>query len=95
MPAARGCRPCRRAPAPAQIAVDEPALQTPLVPNSPIQTTAASFGTDVTEPVTFDPRLQSYVIRHYQATGATRPARFRAVHPAACRAARAAPAENR
>ena len=47
-------------------------LQTPLVPNSPIQTQAASFGSDLSEqPVTFDPRLQSYVIRHYQALGTT------------------------
>lgn len=58
-------------PAPAEIASTNPAFQTPLVPNSPIQTTAASFGTDLTQPVAFDPRLQSYVIRHYQATGAT------------------------
>jgi len=59
------------APAPSQIASTNPALQTPLVPNSPIQTTVASFGTDLTEPVAVDPRLQSYLIRHYQATGAT------------------------
>jgi sigma-E factor negative regulatory protein RseA len=60
------------APAPAQIAAASPVLQTPLVPNSPIQTQAASFGSDLSEqPVTFDPRLQSYVIRHYQALGTT------------------------
>jgi sigma-E factor negative regulatory protein RseA len=59
------------APAPAQIASTNPALQTLLVPNSPIQTTVASFGTDLTEPVAIDPRLQSYLIRHYQATGVT------------------------
>lgn len=53
------------------IAVANPAFQAPLVPNSPIQTTAAALSTDVTEPVGFDPRLQSYVIRHYQATGST------------------------
>jgi sigma-E factor negative regulatory protein RseA len=52
-----------------EIAAANPAFQAPLVPNSPIQTTAASLSTDVTEPVGFDPRLQSYVIRHYQATG--------------------------
>jgi len=57
--------------APTQIASTNPAFQTPLVPNSPIQTTAASFGSDLTEPASFDPRLQSYVIRHYQATGST------------------------
>ena len=59
------------APAPAQIAAASPALQSPLVPNSPIQTQAASFGSDLSEPVTYDPRLQSYVIRHYQALGTT------------------------
>jgi sigma-E factor negative regulatory protein RseA len=60
------------APVPAQIASASPVLQSPLVPNSPIQTQAASFGSDLSEqPVTYDPRLQSYVIRHYQATGAT------------------------
>ena len=54
-------------PAPAQVAAASPAL----VPNSPIQTQAASFGSDLSEPVTYDPRLQSYVIRHYQALGTT------------------------
>jgi sigma-E factor negative regulatory protein RseA len=52
-------------------AFQTPAFQTPLVPNSPIQTTAASFGSDLTEPVALDPRLQSYLIRHYEATGST------------------------
>ncbi|HEX5124886.1 MAG TPA: sigma-E factor negative regulatory protein [Rhodanobacteraceae bacterium] len=60
-----------QAPAPAQVAAASPALQSPLVPNSPIQTQAASFGSDLSEPVTYDPRLQSYVIRHYQALGTT------------------------
>lgn len=54
---------------PTQIAANS-ALQTPLVPNSPIQTTVASFGSDLTEPVTFDPRVQSYLLRHYEAAGA-------------------------
>jgi sigma-E factor negative regulatory protein RseA len=54
-----------------EIAAANPAFQTPLVPNSPIQTTAAALSTDVTEPAGFDPRLQSYMIRHYQATGTT------------------------
>ena len=52
-----------------EIAAANPAFLAPLVPNSPIQTTAAALSTDVTEPIGFDPRLQSYVIRHYQATG--------------------------
>jgi sigma-E factor negative regulatory protein RseA len=59
------------APAPGEIASASPTLQGPLVPNSPIQTQAASFGSDLSEPVSYDPRLQSYVIRHYQALGAT------------------------
>lgn len=59
-------------PAPAQVASASPVLQAPLVPNSPIQTQAASFGSDLSEqPITYDPRLQSYVIRHYQALGTT------------------------
>jgi len=56
-------------PAPAQIAAA--AASPALVPNSPIQTQAASFGSDLSEPVAYDPRLQSYVIRHYQALGTT------------------------
>jgi sigma-E factor negative regulatory protein RseA len=55
-------------PAPAQVAA---AASPALVPNSPIQTQAASFGSDLSEPVAYDPRLQSYVIRHYQAIGTT------------------------
>jgi sigma-E factor negative regulatory protein RseA len=54
-----------------KVATSNPAFRTPLVPNSPIQTATASFGTDLTEPVSFDPRLTSYVIRHYEATGTT------------------------
>jgi sigma-E factor negative regulatory protein RseA len=67
-------------PVPSQVASTSPALnpafQTPLVPNSPIQSTVASFGSDLTEPVAFDPRLQSYLIRHYEATGTTGQADF-------------------
>ena len=59
-----------------QVVSTSPAFQTPLVPNSPIQTTAASFGSDLTEPVAIDPRLQSYLIRHYEATGTTGQADF-------------------
>lgn len=82
---------------PSQVASTAPALATPLVPNSPIQATAASFGTDLSEPVSFDPRLQSYVIRHYQATGATGQSDFvpyiLLAQPAQAIGAR--PAENR
>jgi sigma-E factor negative regulatory protein RseA len=41
-----------------------------LAPNAPVETAPASFGTDLVEPVAPDPRMQSYLIRHYQATGA-------------------------
>ena len=58
-------------PAPSQVASTSPGLSAALVPNSPIQTTAASFGADFSQPAGFDPRLESYVIRHYQATGTT------------------------
>jgi len=42
-----------------------------LAPNGPVETAPASFGTDVVEPLSADPRLQSYLIRHYQTPGAT------------------------
>jgi len=42
-----------------------------LVPNAPIETAPASFGSDFSQPVATDPRLQSYLVRHYQAAGAT------------------------
>jgi sigma-E factor negative regulatory protein RseA len=41
-----------------------------LAPNAPVDTAPASFGADYVEPVAADPRLQSYLIRHYQAAGA-------------------------
>jgi sigma-E factor negative regulatory protein RseA len=40
-----------------------------LAPNAPIAVAPASFGTDLIEPLATDPRTQSYLIRHYQATG--------------------------
>lgn len=54
-----------------QVASNVAEFRTPLVPNSPIPTATASFGTDLSEQAPFDPRTQSYVIRHYQATGST------------------------
>jgi sigma-E factor negative regulatory protein RseA len=42
-----------------------------LVPNSPIETAPVSFGSDFSPPAANDPHLQSYLIRHYQAAGAT------------------------
>lgn len=41
-----------------------------LAPSEPIETAPASFGSDVTQSIVIDPRLQSYVIRHYQSAGA-------------------------
>lgn len=63
----------RTAPAAATSATTQsPAnvFQTPLLaPNTPVETAPASFGTDLVEPAVADPRLQSYLVRHYQATG--------------------------
>jgi sigma-E factor negative regulatory protein RseA len=39
-----------------------------LAPNMPVETAPASFGTDLVEPTAIEPRMQSYLIRHYQAT---------------------------
>ena len=40
-----------------------------LAPNAPVETAPASFGTDLVEPVAVDARMQSYLIRHYEAAG--------------------------
>jgi sigma-E factor negative regulatory protein RseA len=59
------------APAAATSAPPPAAFRPPLLaPNAPVETAPASFGTDFVEPVAADPRLQSYLIRHYQAAGA-------------------------
>jgi len=42
-----------------------------LVPTTPIETAPVSFGSDFSPPPASDPHLQSYLIRHYQAAGAT------------------------
>lgn len=42
-----------------------------LAPMAPIETAPASFGSDLTQPIATDPRMQSYLIRHYQSAGAT------------------------
>ena len=47
-----------------------------LVPNAPVETAPVSFGSDLSQPAAVDPRLQSYVIRHYEASGATAPSVF-------------------
>lgn len=40
-----------------------------LAPNVPVETAPVSFGSDLSQPIGFDPRLQSYVSRHYQTVG--------------------------
>lgn len=42
-----------------------------LAPSAPIETAPVSFGSDLTQPIAVDPRIQSYLIRHYQTAGAT------------------------
>jgi sigma-E factor negative regulatory protein RseA len=42
-----------------------------LVPNAPVDAAPVSFGTDLGQPIATDPRLQSYLIRHYQAAGSS------------------------
>lgn len=52
------------------------AFQTPmLAPSAGVETAPASFGTD-SEPVVLEPRMQPYLIRHYQATGASGQSNF-------------------
>lgn len=64
--------PAAAAPAAAVASVPAGAAFRPplLAPSAPIETAPASFGGDLVQPITMDPRLQSYVIRHYQAGGA-------------------------
>lgn len=40
-----------------------------LVPSAPIETAPVSFGSDLAQPMVMDPRVQSYVLRHYQSAG--------------------------
>jgi len=40
-----------------------------LVPNAPLDASPASFGAEIGSTAVLDPRLQSYVVRHYQAVG--------------------------
>lgn len=42
-----------------------------LAPSAPIETAPVSFGSDLTQPIAVDPRIQSYLIRHYQTAGAS------------------------
>jgi sigma-E factor negative regulatory protein RseA len=41
-----------------------------LAPKVPVDASPVSLGTDISQPMTIDPRMQSYLIRHYQAAGA-------------------------
>jgi sigma-E factor negative regulatory protein RseA len=41
-----------------------------LAPNAPVDASPVSLGTDISQPMTVDPRMQSYLIRHYQTAGA-------------------------
>jgi len=64
--------PINAATAAATTAVRASEIRTPLlVPNTPIETAPVSFGSDFSAPAVSDPHLQSYLIRHYQAAGAT------------------------
>ena len=47
-----------------------------LAPNAPVETAPVSFGTDLVEPAAIEPRMQSYLIRHYQAVGAAGQSNF-------------------
>ena len=48
-----------------------------LLPNAPLDVSPASFGTEIgSSSAVLDPRLQSYVVRHYQAVGGNGQAGF-------------------
>lgn len=59
--------PVAAAPVSAPIGDFRPPL---LAPNTPIETAPVNFGSDLTQPAATDPRMQSYLIRHYQTAGA-------------------------
>lgn len=40
-----------------------------LMPNAPVDASPASFGAEAGQAVVLDPRLQSYLVRHYQSVG--------------------------
>lgn len=42
-----------------------------LAPNLPVETAPVNFGSDLSQSIALDPRMQSYLIRHYQTPGAT------------------------
>ena len=47
-----------------------------LLPNAPLDVSPASFGGEIGSTAVLDPRLQSYVVRHYQAVGGNGQAGF-------------------
>jgi sigma-E factor negative regulatory protein RseA len=70
--------PSRAAPA-VSVAATRPSgeFRAPLlVPNAPVETAPVNFGSDLSQQAPIDPRLQSYVIRHYEASGAAAPSVF-------------------
>ena len=40
-----------------------------LAPNQPVETAPVSFGSDLSQPLASDPRMQTYFSRHYQSVG--------------------------
>ena len=68
-------RPVATAPAAASAPANE--FRPPLLAPGPVETAPASFGAEtVSQALPSDPRLQSYLIRHYQATGGAGPSGF-------------------
>lgn len=45
-------------------------FRAPLLAPNTIETAPVNFGSDLSQPIAVDPRMQSYLIRHYQAAGA-------------------------
>jgi sigma-E factor negative regulatory protein RseA len=67
-----GAAPIAVAPVAATTAQPSAGFRPPLLaPNAPIETAPVSFGSDLTQPIAVDPRIQSYLIRHYQTAGAS------------------------
>ncbi|MFC4821515.1 sigma-E factor negative regulatory protein [Dokdonella ginsengisoli] len=67
-----GAAPIAVAPVAANAVQPSAGFRPPLLaPNAPIETAPVSFGSDLTQPIAVDPRMQSYLIRHYQTAGAS------------------------
>jgi sigma-E factor negative regulatory protein RseA len=54
----------------AATAVSSSEFRAPLLAPNTIETAPVSFGSDLSQPMAVDSRMQSYLIRHYQAAGA-------------------------